>query len=214
MSESLEHLSNNDSELTGKVAATYKQLGNLEQSYAALTNKSAKIKQEIDTVSKTLADLSDKSSYDIQRLNEGYNELETINNKLTSIDDRMEDMDDSLASLDGRLNSQSPLRQFGGDNVIHGPQWLAKQTDPFIIQLTVVASKQALYDLARRYSSWLKDKISYMPAGADQYVLFYGGFQDLQQAQLALTSLPHYIKFDRPVIHRMIDVQAQLLSAR
>ncbi len=142
-------------------------------------------------------------------------ELQTINNKLLtindhvqSVDERVQNMDDSVNTLDGRMNTVTPLSQFGGDNTIHGPQWLAQQSGKqFVIQLALVSDKQRLYKIATQYSFYLKEKLAFMPVGNDQYVLLYGGFQNPQDAQMALGNLPHYINFDRPVIYRLGDIQ-------
>lgn len=161
---------------------------------------------------KTEAVTNETVQTDLQTIN---NKLLSINNHVQTVDDRVQNMNDSMKSIDGRLNTVTPLSQFGGDNTLHGPQWLAQQSgNQLIIQLAFVSDKQSLYQIATQYSFYLKEKLAFLPVGTDKYMLVYGGFQNQQDAQIALGSLPYYIEFNRPVIARLGDIQAQWLSIK
>ncbi|MEJ2453256.1 MAG: hypothetical protein P8103_03750 [Candidatus Thiodiazotropha sp.] len=131
-------------------------------------------------------------------------EITTINRKLATIGDQVD-------SLDGRLNNMRPHRSFGNGNVIHGPEWLARQAaGQYVIHLATLADKQALYQLAERYSTYLKDDLAYLPVavnGSQRYALVYGQFESEAKANSALSRMPRYIERQRPSVHQMGVVQ-------
>jgi len=144
------------------------------------------------------------NSSDVQQLAGVQTELETINQKLLTVDDQ-------LNSVDGRISHISPFSQFGKDNTIHGPQWLAAQSaDRYAIQLTSATSKKELYRIAQRYSYYLKENVSYYminTAQGHRYVLVYGSFANNAQANSVMWNMPQQINFQRPLISRIGDIQ-------
>jgi DNA repair exonuclease SbcCD ATPase subunit len=134
-------------------------------------------------------------------------ELSSINLKLATIGDQVD-------SLDGRLTNLRPHRSFGNGNVIHGPEWLARQpAGQYVIHLATLNDKQALYKLAERYSHYLKDDLAYVPvsnAGAQGFALIYGQFESEGKAAAALSRMPRYIERERPRVYQMGAVQHYL----
>ena len=130
---------------------------------------------------------------------------------VTSINNKLQKVDDQLDSLNGRMQYQSPFSQFGKDSVIHGPRWLSKQpANHFGIQIATAGNKQALYQIAQRYSHYFTEAMSYYTVNSNygqQYVLVYGSFSSESQAKSTLWSMPPYISQHRPSISRMGDIQ-------
>ena len=152
-------------------------------------------------------------------------ELAEINNKLLAMNEKLEgdiketnskllDLNDQTDSLDGRLNRVSPFSQFGKDNIIHGPQWLAVQpSNKLVIQLSMVSDKKALYEIAQRYSYHLKQQMAYYTvktAQGEKYVLTYGSFANNAEVSAALYRMPHYINQRRPSVAHMADIQRSI----
>lgn len=150
------------------------------------------------------------------------NDLVAINDKLIAMNEKLEsdiketngkllDLNDQADSLDGRLNTVSPFSQFGKDNTIHGPQWLAAQpSNKLVIQLLMVSDKKELYDMAQRYSYYLKQQLAYYTvktAQGEKYVLTYGSFATDAELSAALYNLPRYLNHQRPDAVRMADIQ-------
>ncbi|MCK4742253.1 MAG: SPOR domain-containing protein [Sulfuriflexus sp.] len=144
------------------------------------------------------------NSSDVQQFAGVQGELETINQKLHTVDDQ-------LNSVDGRLSYISPFSQFGKDNTIHGPQWLATQSaDRYAIQVASTASKEELYTIAQRYSYYFKENLSYYTFNTTQgqrYVLVYGNFASNNEAASVMWNMPQQINFQRPIISRIGDIQ-------
>ncbi len=134
-----------------------------------------------------------------------------VQEEITSINRKLSTIGDQVDSLDGRLTTMRPLRTFGNGNVIHGPEWLAQQAaGQYVIHLATLADKQALYQLAERYSTYLKDDLAYLPVdvdGAQRYALIYGQFESESKAASALSRMPRYIERQRPSVHQMGVVQ-------
>ena len=133
-----------------------------------------------------------------------HQEISTINHKLTTMGDQVE-------SLDGRVTNMRPYKTFGNGNVIHGPEWVAAQPGAtYVIHLATVNDKQALYDLAERYSHYLKDDLAYLPVtfkGAPQFALLYGEFPSEADAASVLSRMPRYIERQRPAVYSMEKIQ-------
>ena len=144
------------------------------------------------------------NSSDVQQIAGVETDLKTINQKLITVDDQ-------LNSVDGRLSHISPFSQFGKDNTIHGPQWLATQAaDRYAVLVASTASKKELYDIAQRYSHYFKENLSYYAvnsAKGEYYVLVYGSFPNNDEAAAAVRDMPHQINFQNPVISRIGDIQ-------
>ncbi|MFW2437844.1 MAG: SPOR domain-containing protein [Arenicellales bacterium] len=147
------------------------------------------------------------NSNDVHQIAGVQTELETINQKLVIVDDQLD-------SVDGRLNYNSPFSQFGKDNTIHGPQWLATQAaNRYAVLVASTASKKELYDIAQRYSHYFKENLSYYAvntAKGEYYVLVYGSFANNDEAAAAMRELPHQINFQRSIISRIGDIQKLL----
>jgi len=154
----------------------------------------------------------------------GLQQQNTItNDKLMAMNEKLEgdikktnskllDLNDQTDSLDGRLNRVSPFSQFGRDNIIHGPQWLAGQpSNMLVIQLSMVSDKKALYEIAQRYSYHLKQQqmayYAVKTVQGDKYVLTYGSFASNAEVSAVLYRLPYYMNRQRPNVVAMTEVQ-------
>lgn len=144
------------------------------------------------------------NNIDAQHIAGVQTDIESINSKLQGVDDRLE-------SLDGRMGYMSPFSQFGKDSVIHGSQWLAKQSaDHFAIQIASSTSKNELYIIAQRYRHYFTEAMSYYTINTEygqRHVLVYGSFANNAQAAASLWRMPRYINQQRPSITRIGDIQ-------
>ncbi|MCK5359302.1 MAG: SPOR domain-containing protein, partial [Gammaproteobacteria bacterium] len=144
------------------------------------------------------------NSSDVQRIAGVKTGLEMINQKLITVDDQ-------LNSVDGRLSHISPFSQFGKDNTLHGPEWLAAQAaDRYAVLVASTASKKELYDIAQRYSHYFTENLSYYAVNTvkgEYYVLVYGSFANNGEAAAAMRDMPSQINFQRSVISQIGDIQ-------
>ena len=129
----------------------------------------------------------------------------------------MVNMKDQAQSLDGRISNISPFTQFGKDNMIHGPQWVAEQpADHYAIHVATVSSKQELYDVATRFSHYLTDELAYVPVrkadGQQLYAMVYGSYKTHVEARSVLNNLPYNINWHSPSIQKMATVQRDALA--
>lgn len=154
-------------------------------------------------VDQNVVSLQQQSRMADAQITELQSDIEAVNSQLM-------DMNDQADSISGRLNRVSPFSQFGVDSVIHGPQWLANQPgNNFVIQLTTVSTKQELYEVAQRYSYYLKEQMAYYmteTTSGKQYMLTYGSFTNKADIPSVLYRMPRYINFQRPNVVRIADI--------
>ena len=139
---------------------------------------------------------------------------EDLQDKLELTNSKLQNLNDQAVSLDGRLSEALPFSQFGKDNLIHGPQWLANQpTDNMAIQIAVVDNTQELFEIAQRYSYYMKENLAYYsvitPQG-EKFVLIQGSFAKPEEASLVLYQLPGSMNFQRPYMVRIADIQSMI----
>ena len=121
-------------------------------------------------------------------------DIAALRQQVAEVQDRLVTVNDQVASLDGRVSYIAPFHGFGGDNVIHGSQWLA-QLDPdrFSIRLARVSDKAEMFDLVQRYNHYLPLTLGYYPDAAGGYTLVYGGeFADAGEVEETLRWMPKY----------------------
>jgi chromosome segregation ATPase len=185
------------SEMSHDAIVTAERTEVVDQQISSLQQNSIKSAVTLSEVQENLVSLND-------RLDQ---EVKTLNGKL-------QNMEDQAQSLDGRISNISPFSRIGSDNVIHGPQWLARQpADSFVIQVAAAENRNALYAIAQRYNHYLKDELSWYTvksAAAEKFVLVSGGYAGEKDAVAVLRRLPRYVNFQRPAITRMGDIQKQL----
>jgi chromosome segregation ATPase len=139
-------------------------------------------------------------------------EVNGLNNKLVDVNQQVQTLDDKAQSLDGRMSYISPLRNFGGDNVIHSEQWLAAlPSDKFMIVLANVSNKQELFDIAQRYSHYLTQPLAYVE-DAGSFLLVYGQFDNPAVANSVLRRMPFMINGQRPGVLPVSEVQKHISS--
>ncbi len=176
-------LQSNDSAATQAVSTLDSRLGELNSEVGALDNE---VKQNLDSIN--------------QQFRQSLQQLER----------KLAGMGDYVQSLDGRLNSSLLVDPIGSDNIIHGAQWLAQQpADNYVIQLTTVNDKNALYEIAQRYNYYLKDKLSYTTLARKPkpaYTLLYGNYPDQKKARQVLQDMPRYIESQRPHVRQIKDL--------
>ena len=137
-----------------------------------------------------------------------------VESEVRVLESKLQSLDDQAHSLDGRISTLSSSSRIGSDNIIHGPQWLAQQpTKSFAVQVVTVGNRDDLYAVAKRYNRYLNDTLSYYTVATPQgsrYVLVSGGYANEQGAAGVLRRLPRTVNYQRPVIRRMAEIQAQL----
>jgi chromosome segregation ATPase len=134
-----------------------------------------------------------------------------IKKEIAQVDHTLKDVQDQVQSVEGRVNQASPFSQMGDDNIIHGAQWIAALPQQnFTVQLAYVDSKTALFEIAQRYNTYLKDSLSYFAVsdnGKTKYVLLSGNYATQQQANTAIQDMPRYIEMQQPVVRKLVTVQ-------
>lgn len=135
--------------------------------------------------------------------------------QIATLKDQLIEVKDQSDSVSGRVNGLvSSLDHFGGDNILHGPQWLAKQdADAWAIRLTTTPDRQSLYDLAQRYGHRLPEKLAYYPIkenGQNRYALIYGQYQDFAKATQQMFRAPRINLREPARVERIGDIQAKL----
>ncbi|WP_232433048.1 hypothetical protein [endosymbiont of Ridgeia piscesae] len=137
-------------------------------------------------------------------------QVKVLKQKITRLKSELANMGDSVESLDGRVVAIAPLHQFGSDNTIHGPEWLASQpSNHYAIRLTSVASKQQLYKIADRYGHYLKQDLAYLKSG-NHYQLIYGSFNSYRAAASAMRRMPSPDYRNRPQVEQLARIQARI----
>jgi predicted nucleic acid-binding Zn-ribbon protein len=174
--------------------------------------------ERVEVVDQQLTGLqqhSRKSAVTLEQLEHGLVALnDRVDNEVRVLESKLQTLDDQAQSLDGRISTMSSFSRIGSDNIIHGPQWLAQQpAGNYAIQVATVSDRNDLYAIAKRYSRYLTDTLSYYTvatAQAPQYVLVSGGYGSEQGASGVVRRLPRYVNFQRPEIRRMAEIQKQL----
>ncbi len=141
---------------------------------------------------------------------------QAMQQEIFDINDRLVTIGDRVDTLDGRITNMRPSRSIGNGNVIHGSDWIAKQSaSNHTIHLATVSEKQALYKLAEHYQSYLKEDLAYLPVTVREmkkYALIYGNYKGRSDAESALSRLPRMIDKRRPSIHSMQQVQSYIIQ--
>ncbi|MBT8130557.1 MAG: hypothetical protein KJP10_11230 [Gammaproteobacteria bacterium] len=183
---------------------------------AIVTAEKAKVvDQQLDGLEQS----SKKSALTLEQLEHGLLVLsDRFDNEVRVMKTKQQAMDDQALSLDGRISALSSSSRIGSDNIIHGPQWLARQpSESFAIQVTTVSNRSDLYAIAKRYNRYLNDALSYYTVdtgNARSYVLVSGVYAGEQAAYGFLNRLPRTVNYQRPVVRRMAEIQKQLLKSR
>jgi len=98
---------------------------------------------------------------------------------------------------------------------LEGPAWLAKQkANNHTIQLQTFTSKQEIFAFIEDEGYYLKQSLAYYPvkkANKISYVLLYGSFEKISQADQAMYNLPYKLSDESNGIVSMKDVQSTLL---
>lgn len=161
---------------------------------------------DIIAVNHELGAYSNHVSQELVALNEKLaDEVDVLSDKLVDVDKKVQSLDDQAQSLDGRVSAMSPMDNFGGDNILHGPQWLSElPKDKFMIQLASVSDKQELFEIAQRYNHYLTQPVSYFTDANGKYVMMYGQFDTDRIAQSVMQRMPYRINSQRPMV-RSVD---------
>ena len=134
-----------------------------------------------------------------------------MDKEVALIDNKLKNMQDEVQSVEARFTNDSPFSQIGNDNIIHGAQWInALPAQNFTVQLAYVDSRNAMYELAAYYNTYLRDSLSYFEIedkGITRYVLLSGNYTTKQQASAKIESMPRYIDMQKPVVRKLDDVQ-------
>jgi hypothetical protein len=137
--------------------------------------------------------------------------LQEMDKEVALIDDKLKNIQDEVQSVEARFSNDSPFSQIGNDNIIHGAQWInALPAQNFTVQLAFVDTKNAMYELAQYYNTYLRDSLSYFEVadkGITKYVLLSGNYATQQQASAKIESMPRYIDMQKPVVRKLDDIQ-------
>lgn len=105
--KSLLHLAAHDDDLTGRVARTYRQLGELDEAYRSLIEQSTGIEQQLVALSRSFDEHADHSSTQFQELAEGHGQLlertENLQQKSTELSIEL------TRSINGNLKTMAEL---------------------------------------------------------------------------------------------------------
>jgi len=100
------------------------------------------------------------------------------------------------------------MDNFGGDNILHGPQWLSElPAEKFMIQLASAADKKELIEIAQRYNNYLTQPVAYYTDANGKHVMVYGEFDTDVVAQSVMQRMPYRINSERPVVRSVSSVQ-------
>lgn len=170
------------------------------------------IAQRSEVVDAQIASLQQQQTSSAMAIEDKVTELNAaMQQEVAQVDMKVQEIRDQVQSVEGRFNNDSPFSQIGSDNIIHGSQWLAAlPADNFVVQLAYVSDTATLYELAQRYSYYLKDSLSYFAVdvnGITKYVLLSGNYVTQQQAMTKITSMPRYIDMQQPVVRKLGVVQ-------
>lgn len=150
-----------------------------------------------------------KLNNEVEKLND---EVSALSTQLSVVNKSVKKLDDQAQSLDGRLTTVLPYDSFGGDNIIHGLEWLAGlPVDKFIIQFAVAPNKQEMYEIAHSYNRYLTEPVSYYADVNGNHVMFYGVFDSSASADAELQRMPYRVNRQRPVVRSVSSVQ-QLIA--
>ena len=186
-----------------------KQTQITDNKMSALNNQLQQEQSANKELNTQVAVLNEKLNEQVVVLNEKLNNrVSVLNEKLSAVDESVKNLDDQAQSLDGRLTESSPFDNFGGDNIVHGSQWLTRlPANTFVIQLTTAADKQKMYEIAQSYNRYLTQPLSYYADDKGQYVMFYGNFDSTASANMILRKMPYRINWQRPSIKSVSSVQ-------
>lgn len=164
---------------------------------------------DIIAVNNELGAYSNHVSQELVALNEKLaDEVDVLNDKLVDANKKIQSLDDQAQSLDGRVSAISPMDNFGGDNILHGPQWLSElPKDKYMIQLASVTDKQELFEIAQRYNHYLSQPVSYFTDTNGNHVMMYGLFDTDRIALSVMQQMPYRFGSQRPVVRSVSSVQ-------
>lgn len=112
-----------------------------------------------------------------------------------------------------RLSAISPYRSFGIDNTIQPASWLAQQnSEAYVVEVATLNSKDAMYRTAQRWASMLNSaKLSYIETQIDNqtvYTMYYGPFENAQDAERVSYRIPAMNYDSRPVARQVAEIFA------
>lgn len=136
---------------------------------------------------------------------------------IDALQKQVETITDVSDSANGRITAMSPTRQFGGDNILHGPSWLAAQdAQSYVAVIATVYDKTVLYRIAEHWGHYLTEPLAYYQTLANNrpvFVLAYGTFADAATARSATQRIPSFDRTNpwaRPIIKQMAEIQAAI----
>ena len=177
-----------------------------------LASSAQTLDSQISTVDSRLGGLSEQVDRQVAALNETLNEeVDALSGKLEAVDTRLEQLDEMTQSLDGRLAVATGETAFGGDNILHNANWIAKlPPQSYTIQIATVSDKKQLFEIAQRYGDYLQQPVAYYSNRHGQYVMLYGQFASDRIALRAAQQLPYRINWQSPQVRAVGSIQAQL----
>ena len=192
------------------------QQNQFEMADTVIAGNSEKVDAQIANLQQAQTDTSLTTSDSLTALQDRIELLNTnmqleMDKEVAEIDDRLKSIQDEVQSVEARFSNDSPFSQIGNDNIIHGAQWInTLPAQNFAVQVAYVDSRDAMYEVAGYYNTYLRDSLSYFEVtdkGVSKYVLLSGNYATQQQASAKLQSMPRYIGEQKPVVRNLGDIQ-------
>ncbi len=164
---------------------------------------------EIKALQSTTAELNQAIDGGDTRLDQS---LTAQQQEIASLRASVEQLAARNENTDSRLSAILPHRQFGLDNTIHNPQWLADQdANSFVVTVMSTPEKQAMYETALRWSAlldkanlaWIEQQVE----GQTEWTLLYGPFAEEDQALQVARFMPVLDIYKRPAAIQIKDLQ-------
>ena len=198
------------------VAIYFYQQNQIDVTDTKIAVNSEKVDVQIASLQQVQAETSSITSESLTALDNKIDQLnmsikQELDKEVALIDNKLKNMQDEVQSVEARFTNDSPFSQIGNDNIIHGAQWInTLPAQNFSVQIAYVDSRDAMYEIAGYYNTYLRDSLSYFEVtdkGVTKYVLLSGNYATQQQASAKLQSMPRYIDEQKPVVRNLGDIQ-------
>ncbi len=179
----------------------------------SLQQRAQLVDNEITQVDDALGEFDTHVNRELVALNEKMaDEVEILTRKIDDVNKKVQSLDDQAQSIDGRLSTLPMVESFGGDNIVHGPQWLQDMDDShYVIRLAKVEKQQEMYELAQSYNRYLDRPVAYYPDAEGSQVMVYGDFASAQEADKVMRRMPYRINWQRPQVLSVETIKQQLV---
>lgn len=168
----------------------------LHKQQAALLQRITDDRATLDTrIDQKTQQLAQTNAQLQQALSASQQQLKTQQQATSTLRNQIANLQDQASSAGGRLAALYPLGNYGTDNTIHRAAWLSHfKPAQLLVRLTEVDDRQALYDIADRWSYYLEGRylvyVKHTEAGKTVYALYYGPFDSSAAADQFISQTP------------------------